>query len=349
MSVSPQDLHDLLEERSRPALDRPVPWERLRARAGAARRRRLATVAVAVAGVAAASVVVAGVLVNPRPVIRHLDDETTATSVSPHLLPTSFTEPDGTVYRRITTATLDAPKKDEVTVEVEVSGKPLAIMADCPSGAGKLVPQVRVVRPGADPWALTPMSSLLKLCETHRPIDLVPFPSGTREGKLVITMPKPSKVMPEQRAKRWRFGVYEWTPPATLPPAPAAVAPPRTFGGTPPVYRLIGSSSAVWPAAREVSVAVPARGRDWALVVYCGGGIAGRLTGEVHVTGRSQPDKDYYCTEPPSERGVGFNMVGSARPGPDGKVTVRVKLSSLYEEYGRRPGTLTVAVYDSVG
>lgn len=152
--------------------------------------------------------------------------------------------------------------------------------------------------------------------------------------------------MPSEKAKRWRFGVYEWTPPATMPPAPSPVAPPQSFGGTPPDYRLVGSKSAVWPAAREVTVTVPALSRDWALVVYCGGVLAGRLTGEVHVNGKLQ-NTEGYCSEPPSGGSVGFSMFGRTRPGPDGKMTVKVKLSSRYAEYGRRPGTMTVAVYEA--
>ncbi|MEV0830680.1 hypothetical protein [Nonomuraea rubra] len=347
MPVSRQDLHDLLEERSRPALERPVPWELLHTRTRAARRRRL--VAVTVAGAAAASVALTGVLVapwSPAEVAQPRQDDTPITASSPHLLPASFDEPDGTVYRRIATATLDAPKKSEVTFEVKVSGKPLAIMADCPSRT-RLVPQVRIVRPGPDQWALTPRSSLIKVCDTHMPIDLGPFSSGTRRAKLSITMPKALKSDPGEQAKRWRFGVYEWTPPTTMPPAPSPVPPPRSFGGTPPEFRLIGSKSAVWPAAREVTVTVPPPGEQWALVIYCDGGLAGRLTGEVHVNGRRQ-DVEAYCPEPPSERGgVGYSVLAPARPGPDGKVTVKVTLWSKIAGYERRPGNLTVAVYDS--
>ncbi|NJP95933.1 hypothetical protein HCN51_41965 [Nonomuraea sp. FMUSA5-5] len=349
MPVSRRELHDLLEERSRPAIERPVPWERLRARTRAVRRRRL-TVA-AVAGVAAASVVAAGFLVRPQPSARVLEPReapvpAAAPTADVHELPARFEEADGTVYRRVATATLDAPKRDKVTFEVKVSGKPLAIMADCPAGTRGSVPQVRMVRPGPDVWALTPMSSLVKVCDRHQPTDLVPFPEGTRRGTLSITMPKPSKAIPGERARRWRFGVYEWTPPATMPPAPAPVAPPKTFGGAPPDYRLVGSASAVWPAAREVTVSVPPPGGQWALVIYCGGGLGGRLTGEVYVNGRPQ-NMESYCPEPPSADRVGFSMLGAARPGPDGKVTVRVRLSSAIPEYQRRPGTLTVAVYDS--
>jgi hypothetical protein len=343
--VSRQDLHDLLEERSRPALERPVPWGRLRTRTRAARRRRL--VAVAVAGAAAASVVVAGMLVapwSPAQVAQLREAGPSITAVSPHLLPASFEEPDGTVYHRIATATLDAPKKSEVTFEVKVSGKPLAIMASCPSRAPSAVPHVTVEKP-VERWAaLTPVPSLSAACTSNRPVDVIPLPAGTRQATFSITMPKSW-----EQPKAWRFGVYEWTPPSTMKTPAPPVAPPKAFGG--PLgdeYRLVATHSVTWPATREVTLTVPATGRAPVLMVYCGDGIARRLSEEIFVNGRLEKELRGDCAAPPTTHSQGYTVLGRKNlPGPGGTTTIKVRVSSPIPEYERRPGTLTVAVYDS--
>ncbi|MFD0468335.1 hypothetical protein ACFQ0B_08485 [Nonomuraea thailandensis] len=343
MPVSRQDLHDLLEERSRPALDRPVPWDRLRTRTRAARRRRLVTAAVA--GAAAASVVVAGMLVEPWSPARVAQPRVTdapTTAVSPHLLPASFEEPDGTLYRRIATATLDAPTKSKVTFEVKVSGRPLAIMANCPSRAPGAVPHVTVEKPVERWTALTPVPLLNAACTSNRPVDVLPLPTGT--ATFSITMPKSG-----ERPKAWRFGVYEWTPPGTMKKPAPPVAPPKMFGGPAgDEYRLVATQSVTWPAAREVTLTVPATGRAPVLMVYCGGGIARRLNEEIFVNGRLEKALRGECAAPPSTHSRGYTILGRKNlPGPGGTATIKVRVSSPISEYERRPGTLTVAVYDS--
>lgn len=110
MPINRRDLHDLLEERSRPAVERPIPWESLRTRVRGVRRRRFTAVtagAVAVAGFVAVAVVAAGSLLN----LRGPDEDGQVTASVAGQIPAQFQEADGTVYRRVATATLDAPAR----------------------------------------------------------------------------------------------------------------------------------------------------------------------------------------------------------------------------------------------
>ncbi|MFC7585734.1 hypothetical protein ACFQYP_19820 [Nonomuraea antimicrobica] len=111
MPINRRDLHDLLEERSRPAVERPIPWESLRTRVRGARRRRFTAVtavtAGAVAGFAAVAVVASGSLLN----LRGPDEDGHIAASVAGQIPAQFQEADGTVYRRVATATLDAPAR----------------------------------------------------------------------------------------------------------------------------------------------------------------------------------------------------------------------------------------------
>ncbi|MEV0381847.1 hypothetical protein [Nonomuraea sp. NPDC050643] len=339
MPIGRRDLHDLLDERSLPALERSIPWESLRSRTRAARRRRRTMIAVA--GVAtAASVAVAGTLVaRPEP---PKDEEITASS--PHQLPSSYEEKDGTVYRRLATAVFDPEGGRPVSFDVPVTGRPLAVMADCPTASMSSL-QVTARVPGTSKqFGLTPVPFLMHVCDDHRPTDVEPLPTGTRRATFTIRRPKVAG-RPAEPARTWRFAVYEWTPPATMRPAPPPVAPPAGIGD-PPEHTLLTTRSVTWPATREVTVAVPHTGRTLAMMTYCGGGIGGRLTEEVWVNGR-RTKIGIRCDNPPSERGGSYVVLGAVRPDADGNVSIRVKVSSVISDYERRPGVLTVAVYDT--
>ncbi|MEU8401103.1 sigma factor [Nonomuraea sp. NPDC048892] len=100
----------------------------------------------------------------------------------------------------------------------------------------------------------------------------------------------------------WRFGVYEWTPPATPQPPAPPVEPPATISAG--SLHLVTKGSATWPGTREVTLTVPDRGRRVAIVTYCGDGLAGRLTTDVWVNGR--PIKGPHdCAAPPTPAGPG--------------------------------------------
>ena len=131
MPIDQRELRHLLDERSRPALDRPIPWHSLRARTRGARWRQLSAVMVAV------TAVTAGAIVGLRG-LQEVDQLTSAQVTEK--LPIQYQEPDGTTYRRLAIATFDPSKEKSKTFPVEVSGKPVAVL-----------PTARLIRQGRSP------------------------------------------------------------------------------------------------------------------------------------------------------------------------------------------------------
>ncbi|MEV5892206.1 hypothetical protein [Nonomuraea fuscirosea] len=331
MPTDYRELRDLLDERSRPALDRPIPWHALRAGERHARRRRLS--ALAVAGTVAVAVVGAGTVAGlggPDEVDQPITAQVT------EKLPQRYVEPDGTVYRRLATATLDPSRAKVTTFQVKVTGKPVAILPDCPSPkASPALVSARV--PGLNrTFQLSPVAFLMNSCERGKAVDMQSFPAGTRTVTFTV------ESFPGREAEgKWRFGVYEWTAPAT-PRAPAPpVEPPAKISQN---LHLVTKGSATWPGTREVTLTVPNRGRTVAIVTYCGDGLAERLTTNVWVNGR--PIKGPHdCAAPPTPRGTGFLVLGR-QPRGEKTLTIRVRLETPIPDYRRRSGTLTVAAYD---
>ncbi|MER6952190.1 hypothetical protein ABT294_50090 [Nonomuraea sp. NPDC000554] len=328
-----RDLHDLLDERSRPALERPIPWEALRARMRGARRRRIG--AVAVAGVAATTVAVAGGL----PTLREADDTAPTTAAVTDKIPAQYQESDGTVYRRIATATLDPRRGKSVTFDVEVNGKPLAVLPDCPKPMYPAWVTVRV--PGVSKaFTLSPLAQLQVGCEQHRAVDVMPLPAGTRRASVTVEVPKGVP----QNAGALRVGVYEWTPPATIKAASRPAEPPARLGRRSPEFTLLAKKTITWPRDREVTISVPNRGRMMAFMEYCGDDLAGRLVPEVpegRVNGRVVVVPPF-CPEVLTS---GYTELGT-HPRSQKTVTIRVRLIAKVPEYLRRPGTMTLAVYE---
>ncbi|MDA0631929.1 hypothetical protein OUY22_00755 [Nonomuraea sp. MCN248] len=326
MHIDQGELRDLLDERSRPALHRPIPWHSLRARTRGARRRRLSAVTVAVT--AAVAVVAAGTVVSLRGP-EQVDQPITAKVTEK--LPIQYEESDGTVYRRLATATFDPSREQSKTFQVKVSGKPVAILPDCPSPKAA-PPHVTARVPGLNKnFTLSPVPFLMNSCERGKAVDMQPFPAGTRTVRVTVK-PFPGGTPPG----KWRFGVYEWTPPATMRTASPPVEPPAKMGKN---FSLVAKGSTTWPSTREVTLTVPNRGRGLAIVTYCGDGLAERLSQKLWVNGRlvkSSTD----CSA-----GAGYLDMGK-RPRSEKTTTIRVRLETSIPEYLRRPGTLTVAVYD---
>ena len=329
MPIDQGELRDLLDERSSPALDRPIPWHSLRTGTRGARRRRLSAITVAVTF--AVAVVAAGTIVSLRGPDQ-VDQPTTAKVTEK--LPIQYEESDGTVYRRLATAAFDPSRETSKTFQVEVSGKPVAILPDCPSP--KAAPALVSARvPGLNKdFTLSPVAFLMNSCERGKAVDMQPFPAGTRTVRFTVKA-YPGSTPP----RKWRFGVYEWTPPATMRTASPPVDPPAKIGEK---LNLVTKGSATWPGTREVTLTVRNRGRGLAIIIYCGDGLAERLTSEVWVNGRLRSPA--LCSAPPT-RETGFRHMGK-RPRGEKTTTIRVRLETPIPEYLRRPGTLTVAVYE---
>ncbi|MEU1722657.1 hypothetical protein [Nonomuraea sp. NPDC005692] len=331
MHIDQGELRGLLDERSSPALDRPIPWHSLRARTRGARRRRLSAVAVAVT--CAVAVVTAGTIVSLRGPAQ-VDQPTTAKVTDK--LPIQYEESDGTVYRRLATATFDPSREESTTFQVKVSGKPVAILPDCPHPKAA-PPPVSAWVPGLDKsYTLSPAPFLMNSCERGKAVDMQPLPAGTRTVRFTV-----KRDLGRTPPGKWRFGVYEWTPPATMRTASRPVEPPAKIGET---LNLVTKGSATWPGTREVTLTVRNRGRGLAIVTYCGDGLTERLSNKMWVNGRLH-QSPLPCSAPPTTRLAGYVHIGK-RPRGEKTTTIRVRLETSIPEYLRRPGTLTVAVYD---
>ncbi|NUW45008.1 hypothetical protein [Nonomuraea rhodomycinica] len=330
MPIDQGELRHLLDERSRPALDRPVPWHSLRAGTRSARRRRLSAVTAAAAvAVAAVAAVTAVSLRGPEDV-----DRPTVARMS-EKFPVRYQESDGTVYRRLAVVAFDPSKERSKTFQVKVSGKPVAVLPECPPETSRQ-PQISARVPGtARTYTLSPVPFLANACTRGMAMDMTPFPAGTRRATFTIT------ARHDAPAGKWRFGVYEWAPPVTMrAPAPPVEPPAKIREG----LDLVTRRSVTWPGAREVTLTVPNTGRTLAVVAYCGDNLGERLLQQLWVNGRMEKGA-IDCSIPPGARGLGFTVLGK-RPQAEKTVTVKVRVTAPVPEYLLRPGTLTVAVYD---
>ncbi|MEV4176018.1 MULTISPECIES: hypothetical protein [unclassified Nonomuraea] len=328
MPIDQRELRHLLDERSRPALDRPIPWHSLRARTRGARWRQLSAVMVAV------TAVTAGTIVGLRG-LQEVDQLTSAQVTEK--LPIQYQEPDGTTYRRLAIATFDPSKEKSKTFPVEVSGKPVAVLPDCPSDKAGPQPLITARVPGAAKTYTLSLTPFPNSCAQGAAADMAPFQAGTRRATFTIT------AIPNAPAGKWRFGVYEWTPPATMKAASSAAEPRAKIGKD---LSLVTKGSAIWPGSREVTLTVPNRGRTLAVLAYCGDGLAGRLPLQVRVNGHLVKGISS-CAAPPTGPEVG-SMAMARRPLSEETLTITVRLVAPMPEYLQRPGTLTVALYDSV-
>ncbi|MFI6635856.1 sigma factor [Nonomuraea fuscirosea] len=342
-SGSPPDLAQAADHMGR-ADDRELVWQalgRLPARQRAvmragerhARRRRLSALAVAVAGTVAVAVVGAGTVAGlggpgevDQPITAQVDEK----------LPRRYVESDGTVYRRLATATFDPSRAKSTTFQVKVSGKPVAVLPDCPSPKASPV-QVSARVAGLNKvFRLSPVPFLVNSCERGKAVDMQLFPAGTQTATFTV-----ESFPGSETEGKWRFGVYEWTAPATSRAPAPQVEPPAKISKD---LHLVTQGSTTWPGSREVTLTVPNRGRNVALVIYCGDGLTERLTTDVWVNGR-QIRGPQRCSAPPTRRGVGYLGLGR-QPRGEKTLTIRVRLGTPIPDYRRRSGTLTVAAYD---
>jgi len=337
MAIDQRALHELLDERSRPAFERPIPWQALRRRTGRARSRRLTA---AVATAAALAVGVPAVVLGGWPGSREPGDLTAVSVADP--IPARYVEPDGTVYRRVGAATLDPARGGSASFDVEVSGKPLAVLPDCQGGPSSGAPSVSARVPGvAKIFTLWGPLHLNMACDHGRAVDLMPLPEGTRRATFAVEASRSATARP----RAWRIGVYEWTPPVRPKAAPAPVEPPAAFSRK-PEFRRIAAKTVTWPAEREITLMVPHTGRQLAVLTYCGGGIAGRIDQENWVNGRAEKSTVHCGNPPPRGRGFNYSILGKP-PAGEKTVTLRIRISATIPEYLRRTGTLTVAVYEA--
>lgn len=265
-----------------------------------------------------------------------------AASYSGTPLPASFTESDGTVYHQLAVTSLDVPSQRYARLTVHVGSEPVAVvMGACGSSAREAVVAFKVEN-GDD--------GLIACQSTPRAVDLS-VPSGQTA---VITFVQASQLgKPDFRA-RWQLAVYEWTPPATLRPAPAAPRLPRSYAGQNTVtgqgsaqWRLAAGRSGDWPGDRTVTIIVPAGTGNFGVSVFCAGAIAGRL--QVHISSPGMRGQQTNC---PAWVGAGQQESGQTIIGaPAGRpmtLTFRFQAPSpeLAAAYAKRAASWTIAVYE---
>ncbi|SDH93503.1 hypothetical protein SAMN05421505_12734 [Sinosporangium album] len=352
MPINQRDLRELLDERSRPASERPVPWPELRARLRGSRRRRL-TAAALTATAGAAAVAVAVTVLPAGNVVTAPDrsNDTRVLAAPSGPFQPQIVESDGTVYRRLATAMLDPLSKKPTSVDVELSGKPLAVLWDCPGGlaAQYNFPLVTAEVPGASvPIGLSPNGTLTGTCQDGRPIDMQPLPAGARRATLTFAAGAADPATRPRKLPVWRFGVYEWTPPGpgeAVPPSPLTPAPIE--GRT-----VVGTTRGTWPATQELKITVPAKGRNFTFITYCGKHLARRIAGDLRINGRLINAPVTVTCFDPSLQARGhriFTMLGDADSRGRKTITISVRLRTHISHYRQRPGALSLVVYKDRG
>ena len=334
MPVSEDQLRQLLAERSDPARHRPVPQERITARIRRARMKRAAGAGLLAIAVAAGAV--SGVTLAHDHAAGH------AASYSGPPLPASFTESDGAVYHQLAVTSLDVPSQRYARLTVHVGSEPVAVvMGACGSSTRGVIIAFKVEN-GDD--------GVIACQATPRAVDLSVRPGRTA----VITFVQASQLgKPDLRAS-WQLAVYQWTPPATLRPAPAAPRLPRSYAGQNTVtgqgsarWRLAAGRSGDWPGDQTVTITVPAGTGNFGVSVFCAGAIAGRL--QVHISSPGMKGSQTTCPAwiTPGQQQWGQILIG-APAGRPMTLTFRFQAPSpeVAAAYAKRAASWTIAVYE---
>jgi hypothetical protein len=331
MSLSTDQLRQLLTERSEPATYRPAPHERIRMRIRRARLRRTAA-AVVVAAIAVGS----GLGIAPV-----LDRSAVSPAAGSQPFPASFTAADGASYWRVAVTSLVLSTQKSVSVKLKVGSYPVDVMVACGGVSGRGFAAANVAVNGTDSGTF--------LCPVSAPLIGLPVPLD-READITFTK---LTVAPLPAAGgSLRFAVYQWKPPAIARPAPPAPRLPGSYTGDNTTTgqgkvprRLIASRSGDWPADRTFTVTVPFRGRNIDISAACSGAIAGRLTITLTDNGRAL-STPLQCkswtpgTAPPD------STTYSGRTGVSDTLTFRFQAPSPVADYANRAASWTIAIYE---
>ncbi|WP_204027899.1 hypothetical protein, partial [Sinosporangium siamense] len=317
----------------------------IRRRARGARRRRRAAVWSALTAAGAAAVAAALVLPGLALPEEPPRDVHAAATRSPAPGKERFTEPDGTVYHWLGRIRVNPPTQLSASIEVPLSGKPLAVRMPCVNYGSALQPTVTVSVPGvATPFTVAGERAGYSGCEHSTPVDVQPLPATARTATINVeayTAHRPvSKKKPSLLVT---VDVYEWTPPAVAAPAPPPPKVPRSLLSG-PEGKILAKQSITWPQAREITLDVPYTKKVAGLVIACSGGIAHRSRTDVWVNGRKLPDS-FDCNPPPKDGGYPFAILRPDVVAGGGRLKVQVQLRTDRPEYLRRSGSMTVAVY----
>ncbi|MEV4174667.1 hypothetical protein [Nonomuraea sp. NPDC049709] len=336
-----QDLRDVLRERAEgPSPANPRRHDQVRARIRRTRLRRRAA-----AGTALVAAVAAGMVLLPGTAAPPARETTTAARLAPTAtakeLPLRFTAPDGTEYRRLATAALEADGAKKTSVTIPVSGRPLDVAALCDGEFGASAPKILVDGNHTGPRGFTSCPNAMEL----QPL-VVP-PGATRVtvtfdttttgwGCVVKKKGGPCVRVPEKRAG-WDLAVYEWTPPSRpVTPEPVKAFPDRAGG-----RRLASMSTGVYPNDSTIELEVVSTGGRIGIDQLCSGDLAARMWFTYRVNGGQSPST-VMCgvwKEGP------YPMAMSEFEVPKGKKVTITGRMGLWGEHTNRPVDWAVAVY----
>ena len=256
-------------------------------------------------------------------------------------LPASFTAPDRAVYHQLAVTSLAVPAQRYARLTVHVGSEPVAVvLGACDSSARGVAIDFKVENGDFG----------LIICRaTPQVVDLSVRPGRTA----VITFVQASRLgEPDFRAS-WQLGVYEWTPPAALGPAPAAPRPPNRYtdlstatGHGTALRRLIASRSGNWPGDRTTTFSVTPHGRSAQISVACAGTIGGTLQVSIQIDGSRGQKLPCVSWTPGMKPQATVSISGGA--GTPFKVTFRIQAPSpdMAAAYAKRTASWTIAVYE---
>ncbi|GAB2922894.1 hypothetical protein ACFMQL_30205 [Nonomuraea fastidiosa] len=330
--MSVEDLRDVLRERAEgPAPANPYRSEQVRERVRRVRRRRtVATVTLAGAATAVtvlASVAVTGALQpggRDAASVPRVDDGGAE-------LPAYYVSPDGTAYRRLEEATVDA-RGEKTTITVTSTGRPLEAAVMCGRDPFAIAPEVLVNGRPVESPGIACAGPGMQL----RPLEV---PAGAGEVTVTFDTTGPACVRrtehgpctPERpRGGRWKVAVYDWTPPER-PVKPRPVTLPDRLDGAKRIKGFTGT----WPGDGSYETTVTAPGR-YTIERDCSGDLGDRLWFKYWIDG----------VESRSLTGCGARSLGAdaftVRKGQKVKVRVRV---GLWGAATNRPVAWAVALY----
>jgi hypothetical protein len=335
--MSTQELRELLNERAGAV----PPHNPRRGEQVLARVRRRRNVRTLTAGVAVAGVITAGWLVLPGAPEAAQPVDRVAVAPGP-AAPESFTSQDGTAYRRVALKSVRYPGKEQVTLTIPLTGKPLDLAAFCEESRWG-APMVRIE--GARFSPVNPD------CAPTMRLVGVNVPKGAKEVKIVID-PRvrgwacvgkrkasectPKDRVPEPKPHEVSLAFYEWTPPEhAVQPSPLPEPPARVAG-----YRKVAVKSGVWPERRSATFEVEGHGGTIAVEASCSGDLAGRLRFARAFNGEGGSEGG--CAIAGKDQ---FGGVLSEFPAPHGK-RVRITITLRAEgETTNRPVNWLVGLY----
>jgi hypothetical protein len=248
-----------------------------------------------------------------------------------------FVAEDGTTYTRVAVAYLDTSKSSSVEVDVPPGSTPLSVYPAC-----------ALARPGSDDMSgivvgsATANSSFACLSRATFGLEVVDLDRSAliAGGRLRFTRADTLADAPATAPAAWAFGVYAWTMPASLAPAPAAppVATTVTVPGTTRRLTLLHEYHGVWPVQRTARITVPG-GKGFVVAFACSSSIAGKT---ITFIGANQQLVDMGSVTCGVPGGPGVNSYAHVYTDQPTTATITLNFDPIFN---RRGGSWTVAVY----